>query len=130
MLLMFIDNYKLFVDHIQEEAAGPIPKRRRLREISNSEGETEAIDDCCSDEEFETMDALQYENSNGAVAPVFSEPVPSSCTNSAETSTSRQVTNDTEGNYFFFKIQVSYLKIIFANIYRSISGCDYFGWVH
>ena len=46
--------------------------------------------------------------------------VPSSYPNSADT-------NGTEGNYLLFTMQLNYLKIINANIYRSINGYDHFG---
>ena len=109
------------VDYVKEKPEGPTAKKRRtgMEETSNSQTNVNVS-------ENEEMAMVQYvsqppeaKESEELNMAVSDGTVPSSCPHSADT-------NGTEGNYLLFKMHVYNLKILNANIYRSISGYDHF----
>ena len=111
---------KLFLDPVQENTEGPNSKKRRLTETRNSEGNQQVSGTAAAAMDVSVVQLSEDKESEALGTNVSDGTVPSSYPNSADT-------NGAQGNYLLFTMQLNYLKIINANIYRSISGYDHFG---
>ena len=111
---------KLFLDPVQENTEGPNSKKRRLTETRNSEGNQQVSGTAAAAMDVSVVQLSEDKEIEALGTAVSDGTVPSSYPNSADT-------NCTQGNYLLFTMQFNYLKIIYANIYRSISIYDHFG---
>ena len=110
---------KLFLDPVQENTEGPNSKKRRLTETSNSEGNQQVSETETTTMDVSVVQLSEDKESEELNTAVSDGTITSSYPNSADT-------NGTQGNYLLFTMQLNYLKIINANIYRSISVYDHF----
>ena len=112
---------KLLLDPVQENTEGPTAKRRRtgMEETNISKGK-KVLGTAAAAMDVSVVHRSEDKESEELNMAVSDGTVPSSCPHSADT-------NGTEGNYLLFTMQLNYLKIINANIYRSINGYDHFG---
>ena len=105
----------MLLDPVQENTEVPKSKKRRLTETRNSEGNQQVSGTAAAAMDVSVVQLSEDKESEALGTNVSDGTVTSSYPNSA-------VTNGTQGNYLLFTMQLNDLKIINANIYRSISG--------